>query len=96
MTDFANSDFVVLGVNADDNVSTARASATKQGLSWRHFFDGKRGPITQTWNISSWPSTILIDQSGVIRAKNFDYKPYEEIVELIDGLLSESNASSAH
>ena len=84
------SDFVLIGVNADSDISTARQSAEKHKLRWQHFFDGENGEISRTWNIRSWPSTIVIDRVGKIRVKNLDYKPYKEIVKILEEIIAES------
>ncbi len=89
MQNLDGSDFVILGVNADRELAIARRSAKKHQLDWRHFFDGKRGPISQLWNITAWPSTVLIDRHGKIREKNFSYKPYDEILTLVREIAAE-------
>lgn len=85
------SDFVLIGVNGDSDISIARQSAKKQQLGWQHFFDGRNGAISKTWNIRSWPSNIVIDRAGKIRLKNIDWKPYEVIVEQLEEIAAEKS-----
>jgi hypothetical protein len=39
-------------------------------LSWRSWWDGGGvgGPIATRWEIDLWPSVVLIDHKGVVRA----------------------------
>lgn len=86
-SDFADSDFAVVGVNGDLNIKSARSSAEKFGVSWTSFFDGKHGPIARLWNVNNGRATFLIDQQGIIRARNFQFKQYEDVVTLVTNLL---------
>jgi thiol-disulfide isomerase/thioredoxin len=81
--------FVLLGVNSDTDLDTARSAVRSETLSWRHFWNGEkgtRGPIAATWNIESWPTLYLIDANGIIRYKGV---LGEEIDEGIKALLAE-------
>ena len=64
--------FVLIGVNSDRDLETARGAVSGESLSWRHFWNGPKGtkgPIASQWNIEAWPSVYLIDAQGVIRYK---------------------------
>lgn len=64
--------FVLIGVNSDRDIETARGAVSSENLSWRHFWNGPKGtngPIASQWNIEAWPSVYLIDAKGVIRYK---------------------------
>lgn len=64
--------FVLIGVNSDRDIETARGAVSSEGLSWRHFWNGPKGtkgPIADQWNIEAWPSVYLIDAKGMIRYK---------------------------
>ncbi len=81
--------FVLLGVNSDTDLDTAREAVRSETLSWRHFWNGEegtRGPIAATWNIESWPTLYLIDENGIIRYKGV---LGDEIDEGIKALLAE-------
>lgn len=78
-------------MNADSDLETARESAKKNGLHWRHFYEGQDRAIANAWNVSSRPSTVLIDRDGLIAGKNFDYKTYDELVELINGVINKQD-----
>ena len=64
--------FVLIGVNSDRDLDTARSAVSSESLSWRHFWNGPKGTqgsIASQWNIEAWPSVYLIDAKGVIRYK---------------------------
>ena len=53
-------------------------------LTWRSWWDGNtRGPISSKWNVSGWPTIVLIDHNGVIRfrAHRIDDKLLQTLVE---------------
>ena len=70
--ELADLPFVLIGVNSDRDLETARGAVSSENLSWRHFWNGPKGtngPIANQWNIGDWPSVYLIDAQGVIRFK---------------------------
>jgi len=76
--------FVLIGVNSDRNLETARGAVSSEGLSWRHFWNGPKGtkgPIANQWNVEAWPSIYLIDADGVIRYKEVLGKDVDRGVE---------------
>ena len=64
-------DVVVLGV-ASDTPEDAQQAVDEHGISYRSWIDGERGPIVEQWNVSSWPTTYVIDAEGVIRETDLD------------------------
>ncbi len=86
-SDFTDSDLIVVGVNGDLDIESAFRSAEKFDVAWKSFHDGKPGPIARLWNVNNGRATFLIDRQGIIRARNFQYKPYEDVVALVTSLL---------
>lgn len=85
----AGKPFVMLGVNGDSSLKDATNAAGKKKVSWRSFWsgtEGPNGPIPDLWNVRYWPTQYLLDQHGVIRAKQGDLKYIEKV---IDRLLAE-------
>ncbi|MEM1449091.1 MAG: TlpA disulfide reductase family protein [Planctomycetota bacterium] len=67
---YENAPFALIGVNSDEDLEEIRRIRREKGLPWRSFWNGPqgtRGPISTRWGIESWPTTYLIDASGVIR-----------------------------
>ena len=64
----AGKPFVILGVNCDSQDTLQQIIADKK-VTWRCWSDGKAGPISERWQLDSYPMTFVIDQDGVIRHK---------------------------
>jgi len=62
--------FVLLGVNTDRKMSTARKAVKKNKLNWRSFYDGKSRKITGPFKIRSFPTVMLVNHQGVIEYPN--------------------------
>jgi len=78
--------FLLLGVNGDDKLATARQAVEKAKISWSSLASdqGSRSGIASAWNVFSWPTTFVIDHTGVIRHINLRGasldQPLEELV----------------
>ena len=62
--------FVLLGVNCGDEREKARETVAKHEMNWQHLWDrgGTRtSPIQIAYNVQHWPTTFVVDRSGVIR-----------------------------
>jgi hypothetical protein len=44
-------------------------------------WEGNRGPIATQWHIQGWPTTYIIDATGIIRSKAHDLQSAKEFVE---------------
>ena len=63
--------FALIGVNGDPDKKDLKRVLEK--ITWRSFWCGSKGPegpIPMTWNVNGWPTIYVIDEKGVIRAKN--------------------------
>lgn len=64
--------FAIVGVNSDPDREALRQVVKQKQLTWQSFWDGSTsGRIHRAWNVTSWPTTYLIDHQGVIRYKKF-------------------------
>ena len=66
----AGKPFTIIGVNSDEDLASIRQIAKTKNLPWRSFWDGSDGPIAETWCITAWPTTFLIDVDGILRYRN--------------------------
>ncbi|MBI3860589.1 MAG: TlpA family protein disulfide reductase [Planctomycetia bacterium] len=66
MEKFSGRPFTVVGVNCGDQKKKAAAVMKEQKMTWPSFSDGDDGPIVSRWNISDFPTVILIDAQGKI------------------------------
>ena len=76
--------FAFLGVYGDDDLTKAKADVEKYGITWPSFRDKRRGPISNNWNVRSWPSVWVLDAQGVIRYRGVRGR---ELVAAVETLL---------
>jgi hypothetical protein len=81
--------FALIGVNFDNSKEELKKVEEKNQITWRSFFDGRRGPIGKQWRISGLPTIYVLDHKGVIRYK--DVRD-EEMDKAVDTLLKEMGA----
>ncbi|SRR5579885_3003742 len=81
--------FVLLGVNSDATRDTLKRAQDDNQLTWRSWWDGKGGPIAEDWRVTAWPTLVLIDHRGIIRARGF---APSELNKYVDQLVREAEA----
>ena len=57
---------MLLGVNVDDDTRNAAELATKLGLKFPVLLDTDKG-VSKLYDLSTMPSTVLIDRDGKVR-----------------------------
>jgi hypothetical protein len=65
--------FALIGVNSDVDKSELKKVMKEEGITWRSFWNGSNGtggPISKAWNVHGWPTIYVLNEKGVIRAKN--------------------------
>ncbi|MEM7611422.1 MAG: TlpA disulfide reductase family protein [Pseudomonadota bacterium] len=82
--------FSLLGVNIDDDPKRAEKMITDLGVTFPVVFDDTK-EVSETYDVSAMPVTILLDREGVVRYVHYGYKPgYEDkYLEQIRELLRE-------
>jgi thiol-disulfide isomerase/thioredoxin len=67
---YQNENFILIGINMDDNRKAFEQYVKEEGVVWPQFYDGKgwNNRIAQLYSVHSIPMTFLIDQQGIIRA----------------------------
>lgn len=81
---FTGRPFAIVGVNADDTLTSAQDSVRDNAIPWRSFWngaDGIDGPITANWNVRAWPTVYILDSEGTIRFKQLRRKDLDEPLE---------------
>lgn len=72
------SGFVLLGVNIDEQPASAAALAAKLGLSFPVLLDTDK-KVSRLYDLSTMPSTVLIDRDGRVRHVHRGYRDgYEQ------------------
>jgi|SRR6516164_8482337 hypothetical protein len=64
--------FALIGVNSDKEPNALKSTLEKEQITWRSFWNGEKGtqgPISEAWNVHSWPTLFVIDHKGVVRRK---------------------------
>jgi peroxiredoxin len=78
---YRSSGFVLLGVNVDDNSDTAVNTAAKWGVKFPVLLDAEK-KVSRLYDLSSMPSTVLIDRDGKVRYLHRGYRDgYEDTYE---------------
>jgi S1-C subfamily serine protease/thiol-disulfide isomerase/thioredoxin len=86
--------FALLGVHCESQQVLDKLVNDKT-VTWRSWADGPQGPIAQQWDISSWPSIVLIDRAGLIRWRSSGVPSEQELVKHIEQLLAEPEETGA-
>ena len=63
---YKSSGFVLLGVNVDDDVRKAAEVAAKLGVTFPVLLDTDKA-VSKLYDLSTMPSTVLIDRDGKVR-----------------------------
>jgi len=79
---------VVLGMNTDENVSDAKFVVDAMKLNYPVL---RAKELVETYKVNSFgfPTLIVIDQTGVVKAMHIGYSPTlkDDLSKIIDGLL---------
>ncbi len=76
--------FVLVGVNLDYTAQNARSAIKKESISWPNWYDGDPRtipPIMDRYKVLGIPAVFLIDQEGVIRARDLRGRALRDMVE---------------
>src|SRR5262245_784220 len=85
-----NQPFALLGVNSDEDREQLRDVVKKEQITWRSFWaGGTGGPIPTRWQVTVWPTIILIDKKGIIRHKHLGNPGDAVLDDQIDKLVKE-------
>ncbi|MEZ5962538.1 MAG: hypothetical protein R3F56_01710 [Planctomycetota bacterium] len=91
----ADQPFALIGINSDQDLEALRPRLAEEQITWRSYWNGPKGtmgPISGKWNVRAWPTIYILDDKGVIRAKN---KRGPEMDKVVDELLAEMQARPA-
>jgi len=84
--------FALIGVNSDTDRDELKKVLVDKKLTWRSFWNGGStgGPISRAWKVSGWPSIWVIDDKGVIRARDPQRNPRgPDLDTVVDQLVAE-------
>ena len=72
--------FALLGVNGDDPAKLKKIVEDNQ-LTWRSWACGGDGPIVKLYKVEGWPTIYVLDERGVIAAKNVRGAAMEAVID---------------
>ncbi len=58
----------VIGVNADEDLETAKRAVVDKSIPWLNLYEGKEQSISNQLGITSWPVLFLLDSNGTVVA----------------------------
>ena len=70
---YRSAGFLLLGVNIDEDQRNAIGVSTKLGVHFPVLFDSKQR-VSRLYDLSTMPSTVLIDRDGRVRYVHLGYK----------------------
>lgn len=75
--------FALLGVDCDEDQEVARKVMNDERMTWPQWHDGApgEGPIARRYHVQGYPTVVVIDAQGNIRAKNVIGSPLDELVD---------------
>jgi peroxiredoxin len=90
--DFAGQPVAILGINSDSDVNDARFVIDKLRLNYPTLKNGENeARINLKYQISGYPTLVVIDKKGVVRRIHFGYSStlHSEIGDIVRALLAE-------
>ena len=84
--------FALIGINSDRDREKLKEVMKKESITWRSFWNGgsTKGPISDAWKVTGWPTIYVLDGNGVIRYRNVRGEAMDRAV---DELLKEMEAN---
>jgi thiol-disulfide isomerase/thioredoxin len=94
---FGGRPFRLLGVNGDDDLEKAKKAVEEKEISWPSFRNGgSRGPLSDRWHVSVWPTLYLVDHRGVIRRRFVGFPDEKGLGDLVEALVVDSEGDRAN
>jgi thiol-disulfide isomerase/thioredoxin len=88
----AGKPFALISVSADDKKETLTEFLGREPMPWTHWWNGKDGPILETFRVEVFPTLYLIDARGVIRKKWAGAPETDVLDRTVDELVREAEA----
>ncbi len=84
----AGKPFVLLGINSDRDREQLKDTLKTENINWRSWWDAGSigGPIQTKWQVTQRPTIYVLDERGIIRAKDV---MRDDLDRVVDRLLEE-------
>lgn len=88
---YKTSPFALIGINSD-SLEQCQQAQERENLVWRHIWDGgdTSGPTSRIFQVTQWPTIIVIDSNGVIRMRTQGLAE-DQLSELLEKLIDEAS-----
>lgn len=79
----AGKPFVMLGINSDQTVASLKKTMADKGVDWPVIWGGPASnhPIARAWEVTGWPTVVVLDHEGIVRYKNVRGQELERAIE---------------
>jgi thiol-disulfide isomerase/thioredoxin len=87
--------FAMLGVSRDIKIDTLKADTASGEITWRCWWDGMHGPISEQWNLNGIPRIILLNDKHTFQNVAISrFTTQAELEHAIDAMLKKTQASN--
>ena len=89
---YTREELAIIEINSDDrdNLEGVKRKIEKDGLHWQMVADGPNGPLSKSWNVTSWPTFYVLDWTHRIRRRDVGYIG-RKLTDWVDELIGESS-----
>lgn len=70
--DLPTDDFEILSISVDESVDTVTDFQESRPMPWANWHIGPKSDVLKTWQVRGYPTYILVDQKGMIVARQHD------------------------
>ena len=72
--------FVLIGVNTNDSPEDYRKGLEKFKVTWLSAYQGETSPIADLYSVSGYPTYLVIDEDGIIRARGHSGEACDSVI----------------
>ncbi len=83
-----NEPFQLISISLDEKVATIEKFQKKSKMPWVNWHNGKSGGIIEDWNITQYPTILIVDKEGIIRHRSNGAMSGEELDLIVNSLLA--------
>lgn len=87
---YADKNLIVLGVNSGDTEQKWKKAVEDNGFNWMHIQTNRQNDLLVPFNVSSFPTKILLDPSGKIIYSSKNTESKVDMYQMLDDIFSKS------
>jgi hypothetical protein len=86
--------FKFLGINCDPDYGVLCTASERQHLNWQNWWNGgPSGNYIDAYKIDSFPTTLVLDEAGIVRYRG---RPGPAMEEVVVRLVDQLEAAKSH